>query len=896
MAPMRSLAFFVAILFITCRLIAGTTGKIVGYVSDEETGEPLIGVNIVLENTTLGAATDLDGNYYIIGIPPGRYTILASYVSYSDVRISNIQVNIDKTTTINISMRPATLELEQAIEVVAERPLVKHDLTSTESTIDREIIDVLPVEDLNEVINLQAGVIDGHFRGGRSGEVQYMVNGVSINDVYSGSNAIEVENNAVQEVSVISGTFNAEYGQAMSGVVNIVTRDGGDKYAGTLTGYFGDYVSDTDDIFWGISDFNSNSNLQGTFGGPLPFTNNKVKFFASARYYDYAGYINAKKVFLPTDRTTDFLQKDDPQERQFEASGKTYTFSEQLAQHLIDNAESVSMNSSKRLSTNVKFSYRSGANDKLSLEGMYQWRNWRQYDHRFRLNPDGNYKYKQQSITTTLSWNHVFSTSTFLNTSLSYFHTGFGQNVYEDVNDPRYVVKERLQDTGANAFLSGGQQMWHFDRSTMTHLFKSEVTSQVNFNHQIKAGIEGRRHRLWMHEFEVIPEATPRIAPLSSFQNNRYLHYPVEISAYIQDKMEYEDLVINAGLRFDYFDPDGKVPVDFKQPSRSALRKAGTSRQFSPRLGLAYPISAGGVIHASYGHFFQTPNFFFLYTNPEFNIDPLQTTISPPPQSVKNIIGNAELKPQKTTIYEIGLSQQLGDLYALSVTAFFKDIRNLLGTEVLRTLEGITYGRYINRDYGYVRGLTIEFERRYHDNVAAAVDYTYQIARGNASDPNNAFLDAQSDKETEKQLVPLDWDRLHQINVSITVGRKENLAVSIIGRYGTGFPYTPSSRLVQPLVENGGRKPDVMTVDIYSTKNVRFMGLDYSLFLRIFNVLDRLNEQQVFTDTGRAGYSTEPLYFGGERPRGLNTLDQYYIRPDFYSEPRQIQIGFEVKF
>ena len=370
MAPMRSLIFFVSFLFMTYQLIAGTTGKIVGYVSDEETGEPLIGVNIVLENTTLGAATDLDGNYYIIGIPPGRYTILASYVSYSDVRISNIQVNIDKTTTINISMRPATLELEQAIEVVAERPLVKRDLTSTESTIDREIIDVLPVEDLNEVINLQAGVIDGHFRGGRSGEVQYMVNGVSINDVYSGSNAIEVENNAVQEVSVISGTFNAEYGQAMSGVVNIVTRDGGDKYAGTLTGYFGDYVSDTDNIFWGISDFNLNSNLQGTFGGPLPFTNNKVKFFASARYYDYAGYINAKKVFLPTDHTTDFLQKDDPQERQFEASGKTYTFSEQLARQLIDNAESVSMNSSKRLSTNIKFTYRSGPNDKFNLESM----------------------------------------------------------------------------------------------------------------------------------------------------------------------------------------------------------------------------------------------------------------------------------------------------------------------------------------------------------------------------------------------------------------------------------------------------------------------------------------------------------------------------------------------
>jgi hypothetical protein len=109
------------------------------------------------------------------------------------------------------------------------------------------------------------------------------------------------------------------------------------------------------------------------------------------------------------------------------------------------------------------------------------------------------------------------------------------------------------------------------------------------------------------------------------------------------------------------------------------------------------------------------------------------------------------------------------------------------------------------------------------------------------------------------------------------------------------MPYTPVSRVVQPLVENGGRKPDAFNADLCLTKKMQWRDLGYSLFLRVFNLFDRLNERNVFADTGQADYSTEPLYVGNQRPRGLNTLDQYYIRPDFYSEPRKIQIGFEVE-
>ncbi|NOX88611.1 MAG: TonB-dependent receptor [Calditrichaeota bacterium] len=892
---LKYLSVAVLLFFTAFPLYSGTTGKLVGKVTDATTGEALPGVNVYLENTSFGAATDIDGNYLIIGIRPGTYTLVVSYISYREVRVEGVEINIDKTRRVDVKLQPATLELGETIVVEADRPLFRKDLTSTESSVGKETIEALPVENLQEVVNLQAGVVNGHFRGGRIGEVLYMINGIPINDVYSGSYALEVENNSIQELNVISGTFNAEYGQAMSGVVNVVTKEGGTKPEFNLSLYAGSYLTDHDNIFWNKS-LAPIYDMQFTAGGPFIFFGDKLRYFMSGRYNHDPGYIYGKEVFLPTDRTTDFLLKDQPEERQFMSHGKMYQFSEELAKKLINDAKAVSMNRSERLSGNIKITYRITPGDKLNFETMYQKRAWRQYDHRFRLNPDGDYRYKQWTINNSLSWNHVFSARTFIDVYLSYFYTNFKQHVYEDPYDSRYVVKERLQDTGANAFVSGGQQMWQFDRSTLTQLFKSDLTSQVNNNHQVKIGVEAKRHRLWLHEFEVLPDQPNRIAPLTSFQNNKYLHYPFEFSGYIQDKMEYEDLIINAGLRFDYFNPDAVVPENFIDPGKSPKKKAESSMQFSPRLGLAYPISANGAIHVSYGHFFQTPNYFYLYTNPEFDIDPLQSSVSPPPQSLKNTIGNANLKPQRTTIYELGFQQQIGDLYGISLTVYFKDIRNLLGTEVYQTLEGIRYGRYINRDYGFVRGVTLDIEKRYSAGFAVNFDYTFQVAKGNASDPNNAFLDAQANKETVKQLVPLNWDRRHQINASLQLGTPQGILASMIARYGTGMPYTQASRVVQPLVENGGRKPDEFTVDLYLYKKFNIGKFNYSFFVKIYNLFDRLNELNVFRDTGRATYSTEPLYFGGGRPRGLNTLEDYYIHPEYYSQPRRVQIGVQVGF
>jgi len=694
-------------------LFSGTTGKITGRVVNKSTGEPLFAVNIIIEGTTLGAATDMQGNYIILNVPPGIYTLRASAVGFKTVRVTNVRVSVDQTTRVDFKLEEVAIELGEEVLVVAERPLVQRDLTSTTVKIGKDMIEKLPVENFTDLVNLKAGVVEGHFRGGRIGEVAYLVDGIPVNDVFSNTYAIQVENHTIQEMEVITGTFNAEYGQAMSGVVNIITKEGGDKYSGSFSSYFGDYISSHRDIFMNIGDIKPNSiyNFQGTLGGPFPFLGNRFSFFFSWRYYKNDGWIYGRRIFTPYDSSN--FSSDDPSKWYIGATG--------------DGAY-VPMNPEQRLTFQSKISFKITPSNKLNLEGIYQRRFFKIYDHRFKYNPDGDYKRYQYSYTLTLNYTHVVSSSSFLTLKGSILYNDYQQYVWKDIN--LYPDPKRLQDASNNAFLTGGSQMWHFFRNTRTYIAKVDYTNQITLTHQIKTGIEFRFHRLWLREYEIVRDErfkdkfVPSLPPRTSFNNNEYLHKPYEFSAYLQDKMEFEYLVANVGLRFDYFEPDGKVlidpdhlPSDRPLPD-SLFRKARAKYQLSPRIGLAYPITDRGVIHISYGHFFQIPPFEFLYTNPEFEIEVGR---------LKSKIGNADLQPQRTVSYEIGLQQQLSDDIAVDITGYYKDIRNLLGMQIHQYLNVDKFARYINRDYGNVRGITVSLEKRFRDGFGATLDYTFSL-------------------------------------------------------------------------------------------------------------------------------------------------------------------------
>ena len=894
---MKRMIFLWLILVLSAApLLAGTTGKIAGRVVDKETKQPLPGVNILIEGTTLGAATDQKGEYVILNIPPGRYSLRAMMIGYKPLRVQNVRVRIDLTTRVNFELEQTVLQVGEGVTIVAERPIIQKDLTSSQTFVDAEQLQEMPVENFFQVLELQAGVVRGsggelHMRGGRSGEIAYMIDGVSVTDPYSYSMAVPVENNAIQELQIVSGTFNAEYGQAMSGIVNIVTKEGGKNYAGDLSIYAGDYFTRHNDIFIGLDDYSPKQiyDFQGSLSGPMPKFLRKMTFFLSGRLFNDEGYLYGIRRYMPSD-SNDFSNIDSTQWH-IEQSG---------------DGKLVPMNPNRSHSLQWKFALPITPSLKLTYGGLWNRRRFKYYSHKFKLNPEGTLKRFSKRYNHIFTLTHTLSSKTYYSLRYSRFFNDYRHYAYKNPLDPRYVHPDRFKTSPGYRFYTGGVSMNHLYRNTTTNVYKFEITSQVNAVNQVKAGLEYRWNKLYYETFNVFIDWTtnfkPTIPDLSSPAHDKYIRYPKEFSAFIQDKLEYNSFIVNFGVRYDYFDPDGVVLSDPRDPNINLpikpehaaddlatrrtywYKKAKPKFQVSPRLGVAYPITDKGVIHFSYGHFLQIPPYAYLYANPEFEAV----------GDLSSVIGNADLEPQRTVSYEIGLQQEVAPNLAVEITGYYKDIRNLLGTKIVETYNATHYAVYINRDYGNVRGVVLSLKKRYSNYISGQIDYTYGVAEGNASNPLSAFFDAQAHREPETQLVYLDWDQTHTLNASVTISDRKRWGISFVGQYGSGLPYTPTYRGLRTSFENSERKPPSWNVDLRSHYDFTFNRLRLSLYLLVYNLFDHLNENYVYTDTGRATYTLISTYEG--RVYGPNTLEEYLLRPDYFSPPREIRLGLSVQF
>ena len=856
------------------------TGKIAGRVVDDG-GEPLVGATVFVLGTERGAAADLDGYYAVIGVRPGTYSVRASLVGFGTQVFENVRVQINQTTELDVTLAEETVAGDEVV-VRAERPIVQRDLTSSARSVSAEELASLPVQSFSDVVNLQAGVVEGHFRGGRTGEVAYLVDGVPVNDAYDQSFAFQVENEAIQEIEVISGTFNAEYGQAQSGVVNIVTKDGSDDYRMNLSGYGGGYATGASGLFDRPSAFSPVGNVEanGSLSGPVPGLGSRLTFFGSGRYVRNEGYLYGRRVVQPVYAGTDARQPVELEDRTV------------FVPALGDSSMS-SLNWSEQATAQLKLTS-SVLGGRLGINGLVQRDRGQNYDHLFRYNPDGQTTVYGTSASVIGTFTRLLSSTTFLDLKGAVFTNAVDEYVYEDPLDPRYPRDAALRELRPNfSFYLGGARMTQFARETRTGVARADLTSQVTRRHLVKGGAELKLYDLALDRFDVLNNAStafvPGIPPAGTPAHVTYAQRPVEASAYLQDKMEFDYLVVNAGVRVDYFDARTSVPSDFARPQTSDRVATDAKVQVSPRLGLAYPISEAGVVHVAYGHFFQMPPFDFLFTNPDYIYDPEEGLNRP--------FGYADLEPQQTTAYEIGLQQGFSQTVGVTATLYYKDIRNLLGTRIETIGAGAgenfqlsRYGRYVNRDYGNVRGVTLAFERRPADGFGLNVDYTYQIAEGNASDPRDRLLAEQAGAEPVKQLVPLAWDRRHQLNVRAALGRADRGVglVSLVAQLGSGLPYTPTQADQRTGVENSARRPGEATIDLFATRRVSVGGLEPGLFLRVYNVLDARNVRNVYTDTG---LPTPNLRYYSGAALGLNSKDEFLERPDFYAAPRLVQIG-----
>ena len=222
-------------LMFTSVALGGTTGKISGQVFDKQSGEVLPGVNVVIEGTTMGAATDTEGHFFILNVPPGLYQVEASMMGYTTLSQTQVRVNVDKTTSLDFDLQQASIE-GQEVTIVAERPIIEKDLTASQVVINSEQLSQSWVSDINEAMGQETGILikDGMMsaRGGAFVDMNYIVDGSSMNSGVVGDNYTGINRTSIQELRVLTGAFNAEYGSALSGVVDVVTREN----SGRLTG------------------------------------------------------------------------------------------------------------------------------------------------------------------------------------------------------------------------------------------------------------------------------------------------------------------------------------------------------------------------------------------------------------------------------------------------------------------------------------------------------------------------------------------------------------------------------------------------------------------------------------------------------------------------------------
>ncbi|PIS30787.1 MAG: hypothetical protein COT43_01020 [Candidatus Marinimicrobia bacterium CG08_land_8_20_14_0_20_45_22] len=889
---MSKLRITVLSLFLQSVLFGGVTGKISGTIVEKEGRKPLIGCNIIIEGTYLGAASSADGDFIILNIPPGYYNIQATMIGYAPLKIENIAVSVDQTTTVYIEMNIESIQ-GQTVLVVYDRPDVQADRTSTQVHISEDVIRDMPIQEVSELVEIQSGITKDaggglHIRGGRGSEVVYWIDGVPVTDSYDGSAIVEVDKNAIQELQLVSGTFNAEYGQAMSGIINIVTQTGSEKFHASIDASSGGYWASSDDMFIGLDKYNPlmTQNVSGSFSGPLLSKN--LRFYLSGRKYYSDGWLNGYNYYTPTGTSGDSS---------------------------IEN-----MNWQDKYSLNGKISYYLTHNINVHFNALLNERDYQDYDHFYRWNPKGNpYRYDNgQNYSITL--NHTLSSKSFYTVKASSAYSEYKQYLYEDPLDSRYVHPDSL-NVSSYTYVTSGTNLYHYYRSTNTALIKFDLTSQMTKRHLVKIGAECRSHDIEQEDYTITYKTDSQNIEIEPFEpdtlgthtssHGYYREKPEEFSIYAQDKLEYQNLIVNIGLRFDYFNSNGHVLADPEDPNiyspfkqehinmtmaeREAVwyEKVKPKTSISPRLGLAFPITDQGVIHFSYGHFFQIPSFQYLY-NSGIKVATSGGTYGP--------YGNADLEPQQTIMYELGLQQQLMKDLSIDATMFYRDIRNWVSTStaISTTIPGVTYVQFINRDYANARGVVLSLKYNLNTLLYANMEYTYQIAEGSNSDPGDEYNSLLNNEEPTRYITPLNWDQRHTLNGSITYNYN-HWNIAWIASYGSGYPYTPSIGIstrtglnassIMP--SNSRRKPTTFEINFRINYTIKFGKYDVSFYSNVNNILDTRNATNVFSDTGEPDYTNSIANVGSDENR-TNTVEEYIIYPHWYSVPREILFGIKL--
>lgn len=936
-------------------LQAQNVGKIAGTVIDAKTGNPLPGANIIIVGTSWGAAADMKGEYYILNVPPGKYELRASMMGYEKIKMVDVIVNIGRTTRADFKLLESVLEMGEVV-VQAIRPDVERDKTATSSIVRFDEVQMLPgIRDIGDVINLAVDVIDGHFRGGREGEEYYMLQGMGIVNPLDRSTAFQPIMSGVEEVEVITSGFGAQYGNAQSGVVNISMKEGdANRWRTRLESrlraprrkHFGPSVFDPqandylrlllNDEVWLNGDPGSDqsqpyygsmaSGLTGSFAGDTLVQLAVAQALWQqtrrdiGRTYGHeidhslelatGGPINQRLrmfIALRSNRVYSVFPTEQPN-IEYQAMGNLVT--------------DLGAGATLRLSSGFSQQHDNVFPGSNSVSGYQRWLWDRIAGIRKRLRANTQFGLR---FTKTISQSTYYELK--LNSLLTKQALGATPvpDVLPDSVDFNWVVGTIAYPNNNSPDRLNYQMGYDSFTDEMTRTISGEgsFTSQVTRAHLLNAGLQLNSYLIEVSNF---------LNVRSSRQLENYVARPMEAAAYVQDKMEFEGLIANVGLRFDLwysgvdYYPDLYTPFGHPDslgrfnPSNAMKKKSPVYGRLQPRLGFSFPISANTVFHLNYGAFMQRPSFQYIVSRrlgQRLN-DPI-------------ILGNPRLEPETTNSYDVGVVQALGEGFTLDISGYYKDVKHLVQqSNFIDERAGYQVSSYFNLDYADIRGIRIALNKR-RGALTASINYQYGYATGKSATATAATpifnRDTLGVVTTDLTNVPtrdilLDFDRTHSLILTLgymtrphwgpTIGRVRPLAdlnISLFSQLRSGRPYTSPAdiRLI-----NAKRTPMEFNADMRVTKSIRnFFGVPASLYAEVYNLFNNkiLNYDYLFQRPTATNpnlplqyYEKYPIndkengirYWWDKGRQGPFSVDQSFLI--YSNQPRSFSLGLVIDF
>ena len=985
----------IAVLMITGNLdlSAAITGKISGIITNETTNEPLANVTVTIVGTSSTATTNAAGYYVMTNIPPGGYDVKVELSRYGTETVEGAKVLAGLTTTLNFALKPSEVVTLEGITVTAVKPLIKKDVTQTTRIIEAEDIEAMPRDTVNGILQTLPGVSvlnsSGtlHVRGGRSMEVKYLIDGIPINDPIGRSLGLNINTNALEQMEVITGGFNAEYGDAQSGIVNLITKAGSSKFSGRIRYRVGQWGTHHGDPLYGPWLDPDNGfrpvaiePFRGIFFGqpydyqtPYRGDDTTVEELA-AREGDEQIVFTEIAPGVYADRTENPLQpvidaetgepSVDPDtgetimERQpykdadgtvidyekkqvtlldgyivdlnqygglfndtktynlspshigeFALSGPiwgnrlTFSFASQLRrdESYLPNSDGTGYTLQGKMKFEVTPSI------KLFASGLFDQRENNSYGGSTRFWPSAIPVGTRDARSLSFRLSHNINSGTFYTLTFGQFHRAveshqpgkvwdplnktFDENAWDpeksfDQNQEEGRIRNPLQQAynDTTYFVAGDDNSWT-TREATTSIFKGDFASQITANHLLQTGVELSAYDIY------------NLGATNYGSSNLYVEYydvtPSSLSIYAQDKMEYAGMIVNAGLRYELYNPDGVYPEDPLDPlelnedgtiklDKSTYKvgipiikdpvEASTKHMLAPRLGISFPITERAKLHFTYGHYYQIPQGDDLYENLNFDM-----------RGAIRRKGNPDLEPEKTVAYEVGIIQQFTDDLTVDITGFSKDIDKLVSSVHVDITNDYSY--FINDIYGRVQGfeLSIRKWRTGRFPVSGMLNYTYSVAKGKGSTRNLGYLTYYRQQPEVTESHPLAWDQRHVLSGTLDIQLPFDAAINLIGNYGSGLPYTPNPRApIKPDI-NSKRYPPTYNVDALISKRSRIGGLIYTLFVDIRNIFNTRNLDDILDAVTYDRY-------------GIPLDSQKHSHPLSWSSPRLVMMGVSLDF